>query len=176
MNVMLDLETMGKRPTSAIASIGAVRFDPLGDWIGYRFQIHVSLENCQRHGLTLDAETLVWWLDQAEEARTALRIGQAGAAPLITALDAFSAWMPGGAIVWCNGASFDLAILANAYHVAGMPVPWAYYNECDLRTLKVLHKDLRIERDGIHHNALDDAIHQARLVQHILQFNKDMDA
>lgn len=176
MNVMIDLETMGKLPTSAIASIGAVRFDPLGNWIGDQFHIHVSLENCQRHGLTMDASTLVWWLEQDEAARTALRIGQAGAAPLVTALDALSAWLPEGAIVWANGASFDLAILAHAYHVAGMPQPWAFRNECDLRTLKVLHKDRRIERDGIHHTALDDAIHQARLVQHILQFNRDLDA
>ena len=38
------------------------------------------------------------------------------------------------------------------------------------------HKGLRIERTGTHHNALDDAIYQARLVQHILNSNPDMDA
>lgn len=29
---------------------------------------------------------------------------------------------------------------------------------------------------GTHHNALKDAVHQAKLVQHILQLNPDMDS
>lgn len=175
-HVMLDIETLGKTAGAAIASIGAVKFDPHGDWIGDSFHIHVSLENCVRSGLVIDASTVIWWLSQPEDARAALAAGQAGAAPLITALDAFSAWMPEDVTPWCNGASFDFAILAKAYDIAGMPLPWQFYKECDMRLLKNLNKDLRIERAGIHHSALDDAIHQARTVQHILQTNRDMEA
>ena len=51
---------------------------------------------------------------------------------------------------------------------AGGKAPWTFWQERDLRTLKGLSPDLRIERSGTHHNALDDALHQARLVQHIL--------
>ena len=173
---MLDLETMGKLPTAAITSIGAVRFDPMGDWLGDSFHIHVSLENCLRSGLTADASTILWWIAQSDDARATLVAGQCSAAPLVTALEALAAWMPADAIVWCNGTSFDLPILKHAYNRIGMPEPWACFNECDLRTLKRMNPDLRIERTGTAHNALHDAIHQARLVQHILQFNKDIDA
>ena len=177
--LMFDLETLSKRPTAAIASIGACRFDPRGNSLGETFHLHVSLENCTRHGLHLDADTLLWWLSQNEAARRALIAGQEEAAPLVTALDAFAEFITGSgpeAEIWCNGNSFDLPILANAYHAAGMPVPWHFWQERDLRTLKALNKGARIERAGVHHTALDDACHQARLVQHILNFNPDLDA
>lgn len=174
--VMVDIETLGQLPTSAFTSIGACLFDPHTDWIGETFHMHVSLENATRAGLTTDASTILWWLGQDESARNTLINGQHDAAPLITALEAFAAFVPADAEIWCNGNSFDLPILAHAYHVIGMVQPWAFYNERDLRTLKGLNKGLRIERAGTHHNALDDAVHQAKLVQIIFQMNLDMDA
>lgn len=170
--IMIDLETMDNRPTAAIASIGAVWFEPSGSWIGRTFNMHVDLVDCQRHGLTIGADTVLWWLYQSEEAIASLRNGQDCAAPLVTALDAFDAFVdfddPEFGEVWCNGASFDFPILANAFRAAGGKAPWKFWQERDLRTLKGLSPDLRIERSGTHHNALDDALHQARLVQHIL--------
>ena len=174
--IMLDIEALDIRPTAAIASIGAVLFEPHTDWIGNTFHIHVSLENCQRHGLTLGASTVTWWLGQDDSPRQTLINGQLYAAPLITALEALAAFIPTDAEIWCNGNSYDLPIIAHAYHACGIETPWRFYNERDLRTLKGLNKGLRIERNGTHHNALDDAVHQARLVQHILQFNSDIDA
>ena len=174
--VMVDLETLGKLPTSAFTSIGACLFQPHSDWIGETFHMHVSLANAIRTGLTMDASTLLWWLGQDDSARHTLINGQDDAAPLITALEAFAAFVPSGAEMWCNGNSFDLPILSYAYHLIGMEAPWAFYNERDLRTLKGLNKRARIERAGTHHNALDDAVHQAKLVQHILQLNPDMDS
>jgi len=58
---MIDLETMDNRPTAAIASIGAVWFEPSGSWIGRTFNMHVDLVDCQRHGLTIGADTVLWW-------------------------------------------------------------------------------------------------------------------
>ena len=84
--------------------------------------------------------------------------------------------VPHEADIWCCGASFDFPILKYAYHVIGMKEPWEFSNEMCLRTLKKLNKGARIERAGTHHNALDDAVHQAKLVQHILQLNPDMDS
>lgn len=174
--IMFDIEALDIRPTAAIASIGAVLFEPHSDWIGDTFHLHVSLENCQRHGLTVGASTITWWLGQDDTARQTLINGQLAAAPLITALEAFSAFCPVDADIWCNGNSYDLPILANAYHAIGIDTPWDYCKERDLRTLKGMNKGLRIERNGTHHDALDDAIYQARLVQHILNSNPDMDA
>jgi len=174
--VMVDLETLGKLPTSAFTSIGACLFQPHTDWIGETFHMHVSLENADRHGLTKDASTQLWWMGQDDSARNTLINGQHDAAPLITALEAFAAFVPHEADIWCCGASFDFPILKYAYHVIGMKEPWEFSNEMCLRTLKKLNKGARIERAGTHHNALDDAVHQAKLVQHIFQLNPDMDS
>lgn len=168
-NVMVDIETMGKSPKAPITSIGAVLFDPFGDWIGDRFYIHVSLENGLRSGKAADSDTLQWWMCQDEAARTAFVAGQCEAAPVITALEAFSAWLPDNAAPWANGAGFDFAILSNHYHDAGLPVPWKYWLEHDLRTLKRLYPHVEIDHEGIKHHALHDAIHQARLVQEIIR-------
>lgn len=177
--ISIDLETLSTQPNAAIASIGACRFDPRGDWIGDTFHLHVSLSNCQRHGLVIDADTVLWWLKQSGDAQQALGIGQIDAAPLVVALDAFAGFVDSTGNepeLWVNGASFDLPILASAYRAINWPTPWKFWQERDLRTLKALNKGARIERTGTHHHALDDAMHQARLIQHILTFNPDIDS
>jgi hypothetical protein len=45
LHVMFDLETMGMAPNGAIASIGAVRFDPYGDEISDPFYVVVDLKD-----------------------------------------------------------------------------------------------------------------------------------
>ena len=178
--VMIDIETLDNCPTAAIASIGAVWFEPRGSRIGNTFHMHVDLADCQRHGLTIGADTVLWWLKQSGDAKAALSGGQLDAAPLVTALEALQAFIIEAdgpkPDIWCNGASFDLPILANAYRAIGWQTPWPFWRERDLRTLKGLYPEQRLERTGLAHHAIDDAIHQARLVQHILQTNPDTDA
>jgi hypothetical protein len=176
--ISIDIETMSTAPTAAIASIGACRFaiggDGIGDWVGDTFHMHVSLANCQRHGLAIDASTVLWWIKQGDDAKAALLGGQQDAAPLVTALEALANFIdatddggPEKPTIWANGASFDLPILANAYRTVGMPLPWKFWEERDLRTLKALRPECRIPHAGIAHHALDDAVHQARLIQAI---------
>ena len=174
--VMIDLESMGQTPRAAITSIGAVLFDPHSDWIGDTLHIHVNLQNCVSRGLLMDAGTVMWWMSQPEEARMTLIKGQAESVPLYVALCQLSTFTPKDVDIWCNGASFDFAILRNAFDALDMDMAWNYWSERDLRTLKSIDPNLRITRTGTHHNALHDAIHQARLTQHILQFNGDTDA
>lgn len=172
--VMIDIEGMGKTPCSPITSIGAVKFDPAGDTLGETFQLHVSLENCLRLGMRPDAETIVWWLEQSDAARLGLTCGQIDAAPLVTAMEALAAFIgdapgPNGPEVWCKGGSHDFAILRNACAIVGMPEPWYHRCECDMRLLQRLYPNVDREFDGTRHNALDDAKHQARLVQRLMQ-------
>lgn len=175
--VMFDLETLDNRASAAISSLGAVLFDPRSDWMGKTLHIHIDLPSQRAYNRSIGAETVLWWIGQDDVARQTLRDGQSATpADLIVALEAFEAFIPKEAEIWCNGNSFDLAILADAYDRFNWPRPWKFWNERDLRTLKGLNKTLRIERSGTHHNALDDAIHQARLVQHILQSNSDLDS
>jgi exodeoxyribonuclease VIII len=175
--VMIDLETMGTTSNAAISSIGACLFEPHTDWIGDYFHIHVSLKNCHHHGLRLEPETVLWWLNQDAEARATVTSGQMDPAPLYTALDALAAFIPEDAEVWCKGPSFDFAILANAYDRCCLPRPWRYYRERCMRTVAAINKGAAyMPLNNAKHNALADAIHQARQVQHIFRANPDMDA
>ncbi|WP_252358712.1 3'-5' exonuclease [Escherichia coli] len=71
-HLMIDLETMDNKPTSAIASIGAVFFDPETGEMGEQFYQRVSLGSCVGHGLTMGSETVLWWMRQDAEARSEL--------------------------------------------------------------------------------------------------------
>lgn len=44
-NLMIDLETMGKKPNAPIVSIGAVFFNPQSGELGPEFYAVVSLES-----------------------------------------------------------------------------------------------------------------------------------
>lgn len=168
IHVMLDLETMGIRPDAAIVAIGAVAFGltPAGGmWIGPSFYRVVDLASATADGGVMDAETVKWWLRQSEVARTALL--DPHAVPLRDALDQFDLYMERVGEcprVWGNGAGFDNVILRTAYERAGMAVPWSHWDDRCYRTTKAeYHGDVVAPaRVGTHHNALDDAMHQAR--------------
>ena len=177
--VMIDIETLGKRAGCVIVSIGAVIFDPNSDWVGESLHTHIDVDDSHLRGFKTDIDTVFWWLGQPDEARASLRAGQDSAVSVYAALDGLCNFIAGAGDepgIWCNGASFDFPILYAYFDHFNLPLPWNFWQERDLRTLKGLNKGLRIARQGTHHDALDDALHQARLVQHILQANPDMDA
>ena len=69
---VLDLETMGKGPTSAIVAIGCVRVENLA--ITGSLYRRVRLESALQAGLHVDASTIEWWLQQGEAARAEIFI------------------------------------------------------------------------------------------------------
>ena len=155
-NVMLDLETMGTGVNAAIIAIGAVRFGA-GE-ITDEFYAVVDLASAVDAGLEIDAATVLWWMKQSDAARQ--QFERAGV-PLRVALEQFAEWIGENAEVWGNGASFDNAILSNAYRKCGAEQPWKFWNDRCYRTIKSLHPDVKLERFGVHHNAVDDAKSQA---------------
>lgn len=59
-------------------------------------------------------------------------------------------------------------MLEHAGEKVGVPMPWDFYQERDVRTLDSLPHSVEIEQDGTEHNALDDALYQARVASAIL--------
>ncbi len=155
-NVMVDLETMGNGANAAIVSIGAVRFNEEGITDKY-YQI-VDLQSCIDSGLVVTGSTIQWWLKQSDQARK--EIAQGGV-QLAAALQDFTKWLGKGVILWGNGASFDNVILASAYRAVGHGQPWKFYNDRCYRTVKNQFPEIKLDRTGTHHNALDDAHTQA---------------
>ena len=157
--IMLDLEFLGKIPTAAIASIGAVEFDLTG--IKREIYIPVDLRTSAERGGTLDADTVLWWLQQSAPARAA--ITDPNAIDIREALDNLTVWIPSDAEVWGNGSDCDNPILINAYDGCSRPVPWDRIrgNRC-YRTVKNMFPSVAkplVNNDL--HNALADAKWQA---------------
>lgn len=161
-DVMIDLETMGTRPGSAVVALGACFFDRATAQIGETFDRVISLKSNAEHGLTIDPDTVMWWMRQSEEARSILQAGE----ELSAVLCAFTAWLfeqgTGPVRPWGNAASFDCGLLACAYRAIGQSVPWKFWDERCYRTLKEENKDVPFVRSGTAHHALSDAISQAR--------------
>jgi len=164
-DIMIDLETLGTTADAAILSIGAVRFDlDAGTVFDHPFYSAISVDS--QPGRAITGGTLAWWLDQPKQAQAVFTDPYMRDLEFVLAeLDSFIDSTPGvSPIVWSNGADFDLPMLTHAYKQFGWPQPWKPYAARCYRTYKNLPgaRAIKLERTGQHHNALDDAIDQAR--------------
>lgn len=178
--VMIDLETMSSHMDAAIVAIGAVAFDPRGssllDMLSVSiegqpdtcFYTNVQLQSCLNAGLKVSGDTIMWWLQQSQEARDA--ISSTPSVAIWSALYKLLVWIEHvkPEQVWAH-ANFDLSILDTAYKACGWSkVPWKYYNARDVRTIYDLaysgEKVPNIPETNKHH-ALYDAARQAIGVQ-----------
>ncbi|MBB6974418.1 3'-5' exoribonuclease [Escherichia coli] len=174
IHLMIDLETMGKNPDAPIISIGAIFFDPQTGDMGPEFSKTIDLETT---GGVIDRDTIKWWLKQSREAQSAILTDEIPLDDALLQLREFIAENSGEFFVqvWGNGANFDNVILRRSYERQGIPCPWRYHNDRDVRTIVELGKatdfDARtaIPFEGERHNALDDARYQAKYVSAIWQ-------
>lgn len=178
-HLMIDLETMGKKTNAPIVSIGAVFFNPQNGDIGKEFYTAVNLESAMKQGAVPDGDTILWWLKQSSEARSAICVDNAMLISL--ALSELTHFInrhsdnPKYMKVWGNGATFDNIILRGAYERSSLPCPWEYFNDHDVRTIVTLGRTIGFDPkkampfEGDAHNALADARHQAKYVSAIWQ-------
>lgn len=157
IHVMHDLETLSLEPNAAILSLGAVRFT-IKEGILDQFYRVISLESQPNRHISLD--TLRWWMHQE---KTTLIDALAGEESLRRILLEYLEWFSGFTVkgVWANGSDFDNVLLTNAYKECGIELPWSFTRHRCYRTIKSMWPDYSLQRVGTHHNALDDAIHQA---------------
>lgn len=168
INVMVDLETLGNGSNSVIVAIGAVAFTK-NELLSTFYRV-VDPESCIKAGLQMDASTVMWWLKQEQAAREA--ICQPGMS-LAEALQLFYNWYPPDAPLWGNGATFDNVILDNAYKAVGQRPRWKYSNHRCYRTVKNLFPVEQPLFEGVPHNALNDAVHQAK---HLIAIAQSLEA
>ncbi|EIG3005697.1 3'-5' exoribonuclease, partial [Escherichia coli] len=166
IHLMIDLETMGKNPDAPIISIGAIFFDPQTGEMGPEFSKTIDLETA---GGVIDRDTIKWWLKQSREAQSAILTDEIPLDDALLQLREFIDENSGEFFVqvWGNGATFDNVILRRSYERQGIPCPWRYTNDRDVRTMValglVMDFDARttIPFEGERHNALNDARYQA---------------
>lgn len=164
MDIMIDLETLGKTPDAVVLSIGACAFDLFKGVIEpIRFHAVLNIEDQIRAGRTVDGDTLTWWMNQTDEARKLFNETRQNLDQTIWEFMSWINLLDDDVYVWGNGSTFDISILEN---LMNHKVPWKYSNVMDLRTFRrFVAGNAKIPRDqGTHHNALDDAINQAKFV------------
>ena len=177
-DVSVDLETLATTADAAFISIGAVKFNLINDEVDSTgFYASVSLQSNLDYHRVVSEDTLKWWLGQSNDAQKVFHEPKQG---IDDALESFTDWfwdhskdpaVQGNLTkerrVWCNGANFDEPILAHALTQCRLDIPWKFWNVRCVRTYKNLPgaKNLVIPRVGTHHNALGDALTQARLVR-----------
>lgn len=169
-HISVDLETLGNNPEALILSIGAVKFDPDHGVIDEKF--HAIIDLGKPGGGRIDLSTVLWWMKQPAEARDRLFVNPNHELlmPLTHALVEFSEFigfndeLPDGEypdiMLWQRGDK-DALWLTSAYEGLGIKVPFGFWQWSDQRTLCKYVPFQWPNRDGTHHDALDDAEYQA---------------
>lgn len=187
--LMCDIETFGTRAGCPVVTIGAVLFDPQGNdtFEGLRkraFLRNVDVEDAIKHSHGVEGGTLKWWLKQSDAALKALVTDDA--VSLKQALEALFAYatdrgphsplaepyraLPLPSTFWANSPSFDYVILEAAAARVGVKWPFFFSLYRDQRTIvDAAFPNGPDERPsfnaGTHHDARDDAVAQALLIQ-----------
>lgn len=184
---MIDIETLGTKPGSAILEIGANIFT---DKIEKEFFYPVCLKSNLKYGMTIDQNTVDWWAKQSarEKVFTSKNVSLSYALRSFTADIISHLKFPKeqfkDILVWGNGASFDITLMEEAYRRCSLEdkIPWKYWNVRDVRTLfsaawgENYYKALKVaaakeelkktsfNRKLVEHSSADDALVQSQMV------------
>lgn len=172
-NIMIDIETLGKKRGCPVLSIAAVQFDLLTGNVGDTFYERMSCSSALSYGVP-EISTLQWWDKQSAEARDAAFSGKRLPVEVASELRTFLHSAGGGrCIPWGNGSVFDITILEGWFDGVDPQVdakgddayPWKFWDIADLRTLVRLSgiNVNAISFAGKKHNALADALHQVKI-------------
>jgi len=169
-DIMIDLETLDVRPSAAILTIGAVRFDPFGNDVqnpdADKFYVKVDIDSCDKLGLTTSSDTLDWWSKQSKEAQNEA-FSTEGRIHIYEAMTQLYKFCWGAKRIWSHGAGFDVVICEYIFNKIGKACPWQFWEVRDTRTLF----DLGINPHRppvLKHHALEDAWNQAVGVQNVI--------
>lgn len=173
VHVAVDIETLGKTPSSVVLSVGLAAFTVQGGIVSTWYAV-LNREHQEAAGRKVDPDTLEWWAKQPIEAKAVLYEADEVSVPLGHHLSAIRRFINrfeeppyelGG--VWGFGSDFDNATLQD---LNGTREPlWDYRkNRCG-RTLVAITKTPRPPSVGVQHHALDDARFQANWFRAALQ-------
>jgi len=159
LEIHIDLETMGVRPTSQILSIGACTSE------GGEFYVEVD-RSLYNNEFTTDAATEDWW-----ERRGGFVPSDDEPLSPLEAVHRLIAWF--GSVgdddfeVWAKSPAFDCVILQYHMRRFSLKCPWRHWHERDVRTMQVIGDEMRIRMpvpSETAHHALQDAKDQMALV------------
>ena len=173
MNMMLDLETLSTNHDAPVVSIGAVFFNEYG--IKETFYRVLDLNEQTKNGRRpIDPQTMMWWMSQPKDVQ---RVFKEETIPVLEALNQLSTFFNTyeKVKIWARPVTFDVTVMENLYRDFGLTEPWTYRDPRDMKTFLKYNAQKghrRPKMEGVAHNALDDAVSQAKEVISVLNSNK----
>ncbi len=177
-DIMVDIETLGKKSDSTIFQISAISFDIN---TGEHYEVFNQIADVEKNifDLKVDGSTLKWWLNTDRNLLTMLlNEGEESSEKI---LENFYEWLihqssndMKDVYLWGNGILFDNKMIQTQLENLGAGYPIFYKNDRDVRTIVELasmksgisEKELKDQyNDGllVAHNALDDVKYQIKL-------------
>lgn len=164
----IDIETLGTLVDSQILSIGAAIFNLKTGKIGNTLYIPIKIDMNKHINATLG--TITFWTQQAINNPKALKglfnnqstntVGILGALHKIQSFHNINK----PKTVWANSPKFDTSMLEYQFQQHDIKVPWGFNSDRCMRTLRMFAGPLDIGFEGVEHNALSDAIWQAKYI------------
>jgi hypothetical protein len=170
-DIMIDFETLATGTQPTILTMGACKFDPLGNELTDPdmevFYVRIDLESQEAIGREVNDDTIAWWARQSTEAQEEALGDSTPDNPRYTIQEAFDrlykfCW--GAKRVWSNGATADIIWAETAFKQINKAVPWSFWQTRDCRTAYSLGIDPKLPKVTAH-NALEDAVNQAIAIQ-----------
>jgi len=175
-DLMIDIETLDKKNTACIVSIGACEFDINTGERGKEFYQVIEIEPNENQTISID--TMLWWMKQSKEAQSVFSEKQEKFS-LEEALDSFKYCFGNDKKdfefdkyerIWSKG-NFDIPILENAFDSLDFKTPWKYWQICDMRTVNRL-AGIKFKKENSH-NALEDCYNQVNQLVESLKLLKN---
>ena len=172
-DIMIDFETLATGTQPTILTMGACKFDPLGNELTNPdmevFYVRIDLESQEAIGREVNEDTIAWWANQSKEAQEEALGDGTPDNPRYTIQEAFDrlykfCW--GAKRIWSNGATADVVWSETAFRQVNKAIPWKFYEIRDVRTAFDIGINPNMPPVTSHH-ALEDAVNQAIGIQNV---------
>lgn len=180
ITIMVDTETLDIKPTAVVTQLAFI-VAPTRDltevlaFDSWYLPLQPQLDS----GRTIGGDTLIWWMDQSDEARAKFKENRGGDSDVLVAfvrsfirkvdMAIQEAHSTGGKVdIVAKGPQFDIVIIESLISLCGEEAPWKYNWISDLRTLMnraEVHTDDVKHDDIVKHVALEDCRLQLRLLE-----------
>ncbi|MGJ1417195.1 3'-5' exonuclease [Sphingobacterium multivorum] len=171
-DIMIDLETLDTKDSTAILTIAAQAFNiETGEVCPVNFYARLNYERQIQEGRTISVDTALWWGQQSEEAREEAFGGHISLwEALVNLRKYFEKHCYTDRHVWAKAPVFDLATLKHAYNEKEQEVYWHYSNERDVRTYMWSVQNLDVQLNWVKtHVSREDVSNQIDAVCQVYQ-------
>mgnify|MGYP003436922593 FL=1 len=186
-HLLIDTETLGKKETAVVLSIGVVAFTfeiacPYITYVESGFYCKFdAAEQIMRYKRTVGDGVPEWWKTQPPEARAVTRPSPQDVS-MVQGLTDLATWVKDRtqyqfkkSYVWARGPAFDFPKVEDMYDQSGVTCPYNNWRQRDVRTYidimagvdTGVYRPRRSMEGNISHHALHDAAKDALAMQEL---------